>query len=104
MKHKFFFYGIFLNESTRESYNITSEPKYDTVLGYATFGHSIVQAAYIPNSKLSLTGIVVDVPESSIPSIDRLEGGYDRITVQTTRGQTCQMYVTPSRQRNAHDD
>lgn len=91
---KFFFYGIFLDKSVRERYGITSEPDYQTVRDYATEGDYIVTAHhYSPELGLALTGIVVEVPEDCIPAIDRLEGGYDRVTVKTVQGHQVQMYV-----------
>lgn len=97
---KFFFYGIFLRKSVRDNYHITSEPRYETIKDYATFGSHIVEAKHIPNCGLALTGIVVDVPVTSIPGLDRLEGGYDRKTIKTESGEEVQMYVEKERNKD----
>jgi gamma-glutamylcyclotransferase (GGCT)/AIG2-like uncharacterized protein YtfP len=97
---KLFVYGIFLDEYNRKAYGM-SNPAYDTVLDYATFGNGIVQAVRItrPEGKprLSLTGLVVDVDPAFWPDIDRLEQAYDRIEVETTSKQKAYMYVRPKR-------
>ncbi len=68
-------------------------PRYSTVLDYATFGHSIVTAHRVPRSGLSLTGVVVDMPRSNWFNLDLLEAGYERINVKTTDGETVFMYA-----------
>lgn len=85
-------YGIFLSEHNRREFGMSS-PVYATVLNYATFGGSIVEAIHIPNAGLSLTGLVVDVDPSRWGDIDSLEGGYDRSIVTTTDGETVYMYT-----------
>lgn len=70
-----------------------TNPEYATVLDYATFGGSIVQAVRIPNAGLSLTGLTVDIPDSQWPSLDALEGGYDRELVTTTDNEQVYMYT-----------
>lgn len=71
-----------------------SNPAYDTVLDYATFGGRIVQAQYIPDVGLSLTGMVVELPDNyDWRPLDALEAGYKRQLVTTTSGQKCYMYT-----------
>lgn len=89
----FFFYGIFLDEDTRHHYGIYSEPKYATIRDYVTYGSHIATAHKQEGAGLVLTGIIVDVPLSSIPAIDRLEGGYDRTQVTTVQGRGTYLYV-----------
>ena len=98
---KLFVYGIFLNEYNRERYGMTN-PSYDTVLDFATFGHGIVQASYLPGGNLSLTGLLVDYDPEVWENLDRLEGGYDRIIVTTTRGERAYMYAEPSKAFENH--
>jgi gamma-glutamylcyclotransferase (GGCT)/AIG2-like uncharacterized protein YtfP len=91
---RFFFYGIFLARSARESYGITAEPEYATVQDYVTCGHYIVAAYEIPSgTDACLTGILVEVPEDKIEAIDRLEAGYTREIIMTTHGEEAYMYV-----------
>lgn len=90
---KFFFYGIFLQKSTREGVGIPGDGKYDTVKDYATWGSHIVTAYENPDAGIALTGLVIDVPESSIPRLDAIEAGYERKTITTVRGESVQMYV-----------
>lgn len=90
--NRLFVYGIFLGEYQRQSYGM-SNPQYATVLDYATFGHSIVQAEKIAGVGFSLTGLVVDVDPECWRDIDALEGAYKRIKVKTTRGEEVYMYV-----------
>ena len=70
-----------------------TNPKYNTVYNYATFGDGIVEAVYIPRIGLSLTGLTVDMPIRYLKSLDQLEGGYDRELVKTTDGESVYMYV-----------
>lgn len=88
---KFFSYGIFITPDRRASIGITAPARYATVEGYATIGDYIVQA--VPLEHAVLTGIIVDVPDDVWPQLDLIEGGYDRISVTTTRGEEAQMYV-----------
>lgn len=94
---KFFFYGIFLDKSRRRVYGIQGNANYDLVKDYVTYevANGIVMAAKVPNHRLALTGVVVEVPPKSIPSLDYLEQDYKRITVTTVLGETVQMYVAP---------
>lgn len=96
---KFFFYGIFLDKKVRKSYGMPSEATYATIPDYYTFAISpdIVMAARMKGVKLSLSGLVVDVPESVIPALDDLERGYRRETVMTAQEEQVQMYVSPRR-------
>lgn len=108
--HKIFVYGIFLDDYMREQYGMVS-PRYATVEGYATRAVSpdgtIVEAVPVQGNYF-LTGLVVDMPKmntiqtvdggehrvKALERLDRLENGYDRISVTTTDGEVCQMYVT----------
>ncbi len=92
---KLFVYGIFLDERNRELYNMEN-PSYDTVKGYITVGEDIVTAVKSSQYNASLTGLLVDVPIRSFPSIDRLEAGYSRIKVITTGGFEAYMYAEPT--------
>lgn len=98
-------YGIFLDELMRQRYGM-SNPRYATVEGFATVGANnsgtIVEAIPVRSGNFYLTGLVVDVsPDIESPygtvdnwaRLDRLEGAYDRIKVDTTDGQECWMYV-----------
>ncbi len=89
---RLFVYGIFLNERTRDGYGMIN-PEYATVLDYATYGHSIVTAHFIPQAGLSLTGLTVDMPKANWPALDMLEAGYRRVKVKTTDGETVYMYA-----------
>lgn len=105
MRHiRFFVYGIFLGEYSREKYGMIN-PRYATVRGFVTVGvnaqGTIVEAKKAP-SDMVLTGLVVDVPVKvqtpygeldNIDRLDRMEAGYNRITITTTDGDKCQMYV-----------
>lgn len=94
--NKLFVYGIFLGEGMRNSYGMTS-PQYATIPGYATFGSHIVQATHIEDSEdmgLELTGLVVEVDPERWEDIDRLEAGYDRDVVTTSRGEKTYIYVS----------
>lgn len=88
---RLFTYGIFMSYTIRLGVGIYANAKYATVLGYATIGDQIVMA--VPDEKYTLTGMIVGVPDGVWPKLDRIEGGYDRITVTTTYGQEAQMYV-----------
>lgn len=90
--NRLFVYGIFLDERTRQAYGM-SDPEYDTVLDYTTYGHHIVTAYKQKKSGLALTGLVVEVDPKRWADIDRLEAGYDRIKVKTTSGVTSWMYA-----------
>jgi gamma-glutamylcyclotransferase (GGCT)/AIG2-like uncharacterized protein YtfP len=90
--NKLFVYGIFLDEYMRENYGMTN-PKYATVLDYATFGGNIVMAVKIPKNNLSLTGLLVDMNPDKWEDLDRLEGGYRRVRINTTNNQEAYMYV-----------
>lgn len=93
----FFFYGIFLSRDQRERLGAFGEPIYDTVRDYITLGHRIVWAVEVDHDiEASLTGIVLEVPENSIPLLDTIETGYKRITVRTTGRREVQMYVAPN--------
>jgi len=89
-----FVYGIFLSQYNRDAYGMTN-PRYFTVLDYATYGRGIVQAHYEPGKGLSLTGLLVDVDPSQWEALDRLETGYKRIKVKTYNGVEAWMYVAP---------
>lgn len=92
--NKLFVYGIFLDEGMRKSYGMTN-PDYGTVKDYATFGDYIVKAVHIPNSKLSLTGLLVDVDPKYWDALDKLERAYSRviINVDTGMGEPIQAYI-----------
>lgn len=89
---KLFVYGIFLDENMREMYHMTN-PKYDTVKDFATFGSTIVTAQYVPQAGLALTGVTVDYDPEQWERLDGLEGGYDRIIIDTTHGERAYMYA-----------
>lgn len=90
--NKLFVYGIFLDEYMREKYGMTN-PKYATVPDYATFGGGIVMAYKIPDNRLSLTGLLVDMNPDNWEELDRLEGGYRRIKITTGSGEQAYMYA-----------
>lgn len=89
---KLFVYGIFLSEYNRQAYGMTN-PEYATVKDYATFGGYIVQAVHIPESGLSLTGLLVTPNEEQWGRVDALEAAYDRVIITTTDGDRAYMYV-----------
>jgi hypothetical protein len=98
---RLFVYGIFLGENMRRAYGM-SNPRYATVLDYATWGHHIVQAHKQKGAGLALTGLLVDVApymttdrgiRNNWAALDALEGGYDRIVITTTDGDKAFMYV-----------
>ena len=91
--NKLFVYGIFLGEDNRKAFGM-SNPRYTVVRNYATepVGGSIVTA--VPLKGYNLTGLYVDVDPTNWEDIDRLEGGYDRIKVDTLLGKAW-MYVKP---------
>jgi gamma-glutamylcyclotransferase (GGCT)/AIG2-like uncharacterized protein YtfP len=89
--NKLFVYGIFLDERNRQYYGM-SNPSYDTVADYATYGGEIVAAYHQPNAGLALTGLVVNIDPARWPELDRLEGGYTRREVTTLRGERVYMY------------
>ncbi len=91
---KLFVYGIFLADYNRARYGM-EDPSYDTVKGYLTVGHHIVQAKPTDIEGASLTGLLVSIPTRNFPNLDMLEGGYDRVKVQTTGGFEAYMYVQP---------
>lgn len=90
--NKLFVYGIFLDEYNRRMYGM-SNPRYATVLHYATVGYHIVKAVKIEGTSLALSGLIVDVDPSRWGDIDQLEGGYERIRVKTTNGDEAYMYA-----------
>lgn len=59
--------------------------------GWATVGGYIVMA--VPCEGATLTGLVAEVPDSSVNRLDSLERGYSKITVTTTDGEDVKMYV-----------
>lgn len=94
--NRLFVYGIFLSQHNRDAYGMTN-PRYDTVLDYATFGYNIVQAEKLDERLgLALSGLVVDVDPSYWDSIDNLETGYERITIETTSKVKAYMYARRS--------
>lgn len=98
---KLFVYGIFLDQSNREAYGM-SNPRYATVKGYATVAKygNIVEAVDFGIDTIALTGLTVDVDPTYWASLDRLEGGYDRIEVATSNGNAW-MYAARSLDENA---
>lgn len=92
IENRLFVYGIFLGQGCRDAYGM-SNPEYATVLDYATFGGSIVEAYRIPDYGLSLTGLTVDVDPECWRRLDALEAGYTRKKVTTTDGEEVYMYV-----------
>lgn len=90
--NKLFVYGIFLDKYMRDEYGMTN-PKYATVPDYATFGGGIVMAVKIPDARLSLTGLLVDMNPDNWDKLDRLERGYRRIEITTGSGQQAYMYA-----------
>lgn len=91
--NKLFVYGIFLGERQRLRYGM-SNPEYATVAGYLTMGNQIVEAIAVPERPdIALSGLVVDVEPSQWERLDRLEGGYKRITITTTDKQQAWMYA-----------
>lgn len=90
--NRVFVYGIFLGEKLRDRYGM-SNPVYATVDDYATFGTGIVQAQYIPDAGLGLTGLIVDIDPSYWDKLDSLEGGYDRKLIVTDSYEEAWMYV-----------
>lgn len=90
-----FVYGIFLGEQQRKSYGM-HDPHYDTVADFVTCGGYIVQAVPVePGLGASLTGLVVRVDPDYWTSIDALEAGYERITVNTGMHGLAYMYAAP---------
>lgn len=75
-----------------------TNPKYETVPGYITVGHHIVQAVPVESDGIRLTGLVVDMDPDKWGALDNLEGGYDRILVETTSKEMVNMYVAPVRE------
>src|SRR5258708_25919628 len=100
--NKLFVYGIFLGERMRQAYGMTN-PRYDTVKDYVTYGDHVVQAHHQPERGLALSGLVVDVEPYQLnelgqlhhvwSALDRLERGYDRIEIVTVTGEQAYMYV-----------
>lgn len=104
--NRLFVYGIFLDEDMRRSYGM-SNPRYATVLDYATYGKGIVTAYRQVGAGLSLTGLLVDVPaktqwqdannvwheDDNWLDLDRLELNYKRIIIKTTDGDEAYMYA-----------
>lgn len=89
---RLFVYGIFLDPVNQANFGMT-HPEYDTVRDYATYGHGIVTAYHNPGKGLSLAGLIVLVPKDQWAKLDKLERGYDRVTVETTGGVETFMYV-----------
>lgn len=90
-----FVYGIFLGEKNRRDYGM-SNPRYDTVADFVTFGDYIVSAAPVDDGTgAQLTGLVVDVDPDFWNDIDALEGGYERILVETYSHGMAFMYAAP---------
>lgn len=90
-----FVYGIFLDEDNRKRYGMTN-PEYDTVPDFVTFGDHIVSAAPVGEGmNVQLSGLVVDVDPDFWPDIDALEGGYERIIVETNSHGQAFMYAAP---------
>lgn len=92
--NRFFVYGIFLDQSMRDSYGMY-DAHYETVQGFVTRGGRIVTAERTEDRGLALTGNTVSINPANIPSLDRLEGGYDRIIVKTNRDELVWMYAKP---------
>lgn len=90
-KEKLFVYGIFLDEHNRDSYGMSS-PRYATVRDFLTVGGGIVQAVYVPDAGLSLTGLLVDMNPEYWRDLDALEHGYERILVRVG-GEYAWMYA-----------
>lgn len=93
---KLFVYGIFLNESTRQSYGMTN-PKYATVKGYMTIGSHIVEAIPVDSEDITLSGLIVDMPKEyegkdNWARLDMLESGYNRVEINTIQGEKAWMY------------
>lgn len=86
MENKLFVYGIFLGKAQRDAYGM-SNARYTTVPGYITVGSYIVEAVKVDEPSIQLTGLLVDVDPEQWPSIDSLEGGYERIKVKTLSGE-----------------
>lgn len=89
---RLFVYGIFLNDYNREAYGMSNEA-YATVKDFLTVGDRIVEAVYVPDVGLALTGLTVDVDPTHWDDIDRLESNYDRVIVSTTGGEKLNMYT-----------
>lgn len=93
--NKLFVYGIFLGEYMRADYGMTN-PRYATVSGWATVGRHIVQAVRAPEV-YALTGLIVDLPDDyDWTELDALEGGYERIVIETNGRQEAYMYARRS--------
>jgi gamma-glutamylcyclotransferase (GGCT)/AIG2-like uncharacterized protein YtfP len=92
--NRLFVYGIFLDAHNRLAYGM-SNPCYTTVNGWATVGSGIVQAVKAPY-EYALTGLIVDVDPTQWESLDRLEGGYQRILVTTVDNEWAYMYAERS--------
>lgn len=99
--NRLFVYGIFLDENMRNAYGM-SNPRYATVKDYVTYGGSIVTAYKQEGAGLSLTGLLVDVNpyemgrrglKDNWARLDALEGGYERIEVETLGGDKAYMYA-----------
>lgn len=91
--NKLFVYGIFLDQRNRNAWGM-SNPAYDTVANYVTFGSTIVEALPVAGGHgVALTGLLVDVDPEYWLDIDRLEAGYDRKLVTTISGERAYMYV-----------
>ena len=86
-----FVYGIFLDEIHRHSFQM-QDNGYVVTPYWKTVGGHIVQAVFDPMA--TLTGLWVSMPVERLAELDRLEGGYERIKVQTSAGELS-MYAKP---------
>lgn len=92
---RIFVYGIFLDESMRQQYDMWN-PEYATVKGYATTGvtrRGTIVGAVRVQDEFFLTGLTVQMPDDLLGELDMLESGYERIKVKTTDGRRCWMYT-----------
>lgn len=95
---RLFVYGIFLDQSARDSYFMFN-PRYATVKGYVTKGNHIVSAYPSSDPMDCLTGLLVDILDDPMNwrMLDLLESGYQRILIKTTSGETAYMYAKGTR-------
>lgn len=100
--NKLFVYGIFLSAGMRESYAM-SDAHYAVVKGYKTvLAYGDIVEATPSDENDALTGLFVEVAPMSVDwrgqiqetwkHLDKLEGGYDRVIVETSQGKAF-MYV-----------
>ena len=91
----FFTYGIFMDRRTRIRYGLPEQADYTTVRGYYTLGTSIA-TAYQGLTNMCLTGMLVEIPEGyDWTTLDMIEGGYNRIVIETTTMQLVDDKRTP---------